>query len=207
MPYDRPVSPMLLTLACALCATGASHQPVAKRFPPAKLVAHPSDLPGFRYGEFETKAWTSPARFLQQGAEDTAAEARVDLPRLRFEGFVEAVQEDFANQGAAGVSVTIVLGGAKAARRELEANATAERAAPEPATSFVASGVPASEGFTGVQEEGRRRYADVMFTVGRCFIGIGNAWYGASSEYEATLAPIAGARAVYRRTRRLCASR
>jgi hypothetical protein len=200
------MSPILVTLACALCATGASHQSVARRYPPAKLVAHPGDLPGFRYGEFKTRAWTSPIRFVDEGAEDTPAEAKVDSQRLRGEGFVEAVQEEFANQGAAGVSVTIVLASAKGARGELEANASAERAAPEPVTSFIATGVPASEGFTGVQEEGRRRYADLLFTVGRCFFGVGNAWYGPSSEYEATLAPVAAARALYRRTKRVCAS-
>jgi hypothetical protein len=104
-----------------------------------------------------------------------------------------------------------VFATARGARAELASTTTEERAQSErervpPPTIFRAPSVRGSEGFTASQEEGNRRYADLFFTIGRCFLAVSDARYGPSSEYEAVEAPIAGATAVYRRAGHVCSA-
>lgn len=201
----------LATAMCAACALLAGHHPLTRQLPVTQLVPRARELPGFERGDYKLRTGTSPLPWLRGVVGETQAEARRDAVRLRREGFREGALASFSSAGAGGVALALVLASSRGAKAELATATAEEREQSErehvpPPTIFRAPGVPGSEGFTASQEAGQRRYADLFFVVGRCFIGVSDAWYGASSGYEAIQAPIAGATAVYRRARHICST-
>jgi hypothetical protein len=199
------------TAICAACAALIVHHPVTRQLPAAQLVPRRRELPGFARGEYKLRTASSPLVWLESLPGETRAEALRDAARLRREGFREGAQANFASNGGGGLAVGIVFATSRGASAELATTAAEEQEQSEkehvpPPTIFRAPAVPGSEGFTASQEGGERRYADLFFSVGRCFIAVSDAWYGPSSEYEAVQAPLAGATAVYHRTRHICAT-
>ena len=206
-----PPGVSLATAVCAACAAFAAHHPHGRQLPVVQLVPRARELPGFVRGEYKLRSGASLLKWLKSLPSETAAEARKGAARLRREGFREGAQATFASEGGGGVAASIVFATPVGARAELATATAEERAQSErehvpPPTVFRAPAVAGSEGFTASQQEGERRYADLYFVLGRCFISVSDAWYGPSSEFEVVEAPIAGATAVYRRAARICAT-
>jgi hypothetical protein len=196
---------------CVACSAFVAHQSVATRSPVVQLVPQRRELPGFGRAEYTLRHGTSARKWLESLPGLTRAEVREGVARLHRDGFIEGAQANFASRGGGGIADAVVFATQRGARAELAESASEELAQSRkehvpPPTTFRAAGVPGSEGFTASQEEGERRYADLYFVVGRCFISVSDARYGPSSELEAVEAPIAGATAVYRRAPRICSA-
>jgi hypothetical protein len=197
-----------LLLALALALAAATPTAAARLPPPSALVARPAELPGFAYAEFETRSATSPASFAGHVLRLKGAALARERALLAHEGLREGVEEGFGTFYAGGVSDGLLFRSARGALEELAGSVTGQlvvaRGWGQP-SRFAVAAIPGSHGFTASNTTYTRRYADVMFSTGRCFVLVGDAREGATSEAEVTRAPIAATAALYRRVRRLCA--
>lgn len=129
-----------------------------------------------------------------KSSQSTPADAR----RVVQEGFRDALQQQTATAtGGSGLDFVLELGSATAARHEEAVELTEDIAEQGHVrvSRFTVAGIPRSEGISA--SEGKKgSAANVLFTVGRCLILVGNG--GVDPRYRTDV--IAGARALYRRT-------
>ncbi len=200
----------VLCLMRCVSAAAASSPTIA----PEALVPHLLEFPGFGLAEHalmsQRSAFSYASTFLGMPPRRARREARV----LMREGFREAVQETYAAEHTEAVAQAIVFRSARGTRWEMRRTATEERTVKGFEASVPDAAIPGLQGFTGsarvhIREGGRRvvvlrRYVDVQFSDGRCYVMIGDALYGSSTVQEAARGPIAAAAAVDARAKRLC---
>jgi hypothetical protein len=122
----------------------------------------------------------------------------IDGQRVTSEGFVGALEQATATStGGTGLDFVLELGSAAAARAE-ETAELAEDVIEQGhvhVTHFTVAGIPRSEGIAAAAGK-RGSAANVLFTVGRCLLLVGNG--EVDGRYRAYVD--SGALAVYRRT-------
>lgn len=188
------------------CGFGAAFPTIGSaRILPRDLILHRSELPGFTTATRLVHSTQSARIYAVVINRDRPAEARKEIAQLEGEDFREGVQELLlaTPQGEA-VSDALVFGSSRGARREFKANLSEDlkthRAGLE---RFSVAMIPGSVGLSQF-ESGGAAATDVLFYTGRCFFLVGTAAYGVLTRSQVIAEADAAARALYRRTRRVC---
>ncbi len=178
----------------------------AAAIPPASLVAHPADLPGFATDRSTLRSATSASRYVKVVLGERSREARSEVARLSRWGFREGVQELVTGPQGEALSAAVVFGSARAAERELKTSLSESVKAQGRAIlkRFSVAAIPGSAAFSAIEHGTSSPAANVLFSTGRCFFIVGNSLRNSTPE-QADSAPIAGATALYQRVQRLCA--
>lgn len=187
---------------CSTCI--ASGPPIA----PAQLVARPKDLPGFARAKSKLRWTTSAEVFVDRFTEDTPVEAAAEIPMLVHAGFQEGVEESFRAAGREGVSEALVFSSTQGAKDQLVTSVAEALKEYEKASlrRFVDPGIPGSTGLGNFTPGKRGATGNVFFSTGRCFFVIGDLVHDARTSAQGAKAPIAGATALYRRAKHVCAT-
>ena len=177
----------------------------AAAIPPASLVVHPDDLPGFATAKSELTSATSASRYARVVLGERPGEARSEVARLRREGFREGVQELLTSPQGEALSAAVVFSSARVARQELKTTLSEDINGQGKATlkRLTVAAIPGSAGFSAVEAGNSAAAANVLFATGRCFLVVGDSLNNTTRE-QATSAPLAGATALYQRVRGLC---
>ena len=197
---------LALSLTCAIA--GGAPALAAAAIAPRSLVAHPADLPGFTSAKPKLRSATSPSRYARVVLGERSREARSEVARLKRQGFREGVEELFSGAQGEALSFALVLGSAAAARQELQHSKREALKAEVTAVieRYSVPAVPGAFAFSAVEAGHPSAVANVLFATGRCFLLVGDSLRDADSE-QAAAAPLAGATALSRRVRGLCAER
>ena len=137
---------------------------------------------------------------------DGSREARKEVAKLKREGFREGVQELLSGSQGEALSSALVFRSRSAAQHELKASiAEAVKAQGSSAVikRFTVAAIPGSFGFSATEAGHPGGAANVLFASGRCFFVLGDARPSAPPE-QLSVAPIAGAAALYQRVTSLC---
>jgi hypothetical protein len=205
----------LVKLAAALIAVicvGATSAPamaVAPTVPPAELVAHTNELPGFA-GAKVTLDWSASAfewgRFLAEGE----AEAKRVTAVLLRDGFQEGAQAFFrgrresGNRHREGLSEAAMFATVPAAEQALVANVS-HTLKLHGFKRFLVPSIPGAVGADLFNPHRRGGGGNVLFSTGRCYFLVGNSIHDAKTRAQLDRAPVAAAAALYARTKQLCA--
>jgi hypothetical protein len=203
-----------IVLACVALGSGAALAggiPFCTRcaassvIAPALLVVRPRDLPGFAGAKGRLYSTTSAFELAHEG-ENSSSEAESEAAYLTREGFREGVEESFHQADREGVSEALVFDSARAAKHQLITSVAQDLREYEKASlkRFVAAGVPGSVGLGNFNPGKRGATGNVLFSTGRCFFLVGDLVHDAITSAQGTKAPIAGAKALYKRTKRVC---
>jgi hypothetical protein len=166
------------------------------------LVAHKSDLPGFRFSRSTLESSTSAAGFARTVLGERGRVAREEIALLKRSGLREGVRDFFIGLRGEAVSIAYVLRSGRAARHLLAAYAQEDLAEPG-VMRFPTDTIPTSVAWEAIQDGGG--YANVMFMSGRCVLLVGDAIHELTPLERPSVAPLAGATALYHRVKRLCA--
>jgi hypothetical protein len=195
---------LLLVMGCAIAMPSPAL--AATPIPPALLVVHPQDLPGF-FGAKSTLSSAMSALLYAQQSGDTPQEAEVEVTHLQSEGFYEGVSEILAKAQNEAVSNALVFDSAQSAKHELIANLSEDLKshAKDGLKRFHVPAIPGSVGLDQLQNGKPGAAGNVLFVTGRCFLLVGDVVRDALSRRQGIKAPIAGAIVLYRRIKHLCA--
>jgi uncharacterized membrane protein YtjA (UPF0391 family) len=194
----------LVSLGCAVAVSAPAI--AAAAIPPASLVAHPDDLPGFAAAKIKLRSATSATRYVKVVLGESGREGRNEVTKLKRKGFKEGVQELLPSQQGEALSLALVFGSARVAKQELKAAISEGVKAQGKAAikRFTVAAIPGSFGFSAFEAGHSGGAANVLFSTGRCFLLVGNSLHTSTPE-QLSVAPIAGAMAVYQRVKSLCA--
>lgn len=194
----------LVSLGCAVAMSAPAL--AAAAIPPASLVAHPDDLPGFAAAKIKLRSATSATRYVKVVLGESGREGRNEVAKLKRKGFQEGVQELLASQQGEALSLALVFGSARVAKQELKASISEGLKAQGKAVikRFTVAAIPGSFGFSASEAGHSGGAANVFFSTGRCFLLVGNSLHTSTQE-QLSVAPIAGATAVYQRVKSFCA--
>jgi hypothetical protein len=194
----------LVWLGCAVAVSAPAI--AAAAIPPASLVAHPDDLPGFAAAKIKLRSATSATRYVKVVLGESGREGRNEVTKLKRKGFQEGVQELLPSQQGEALSLALVFGSARVAKQELKAAISEGVKAQGKAAikQFTVAAIPGSFGFSAFEAGQSGGAANVLFSTGRCFLLVGNSLHTSTLE-QLSVAPIAGAMAVYQRVKSLCA--
>lgn len=192
---------VLLVLGCGSFASVPAVATAAIR--PSLLVARPRDIPGFYGAKHSLRSATSAVDYAQLVLGDGPAETHRESLHLTREGFEEGTTEFFSDTHGEAVSDALVFSSARGAKQELTA-AVSEDIHAHHEGRFTVALIPGSVGFSSFKVGHLGASADVLFSIGRCYLEVGNAVPGASTRTEGIRAPITGAMTLYRRVKHLC---
>jgi hypothetical protein len=206
--------PVKLVILMALFGStvGAVHAIAAPSIPPRELVPQARELPGFAFAKM-ISYWTMSAFEWAHGHELSEAQAKQETSELLREGFQEGIGSFFTGRREAGgrhreaVSEALVFATAQAAEHELSVSVaqTVRRNGREPGFHrFAVKAIPGAVGLGAFVPRKHGGSANVFFSVGRCFVMVGNAIHDAATRAEARRAPIVAAIALYKRAKRFC---
>jgi len=208
---DRAIVLVKRTLGLAVGCAIAVCSPAlgAKSIAPASLALRPSELPGFEGVTAEVKSTSSPAA----GAE-VLLEAG-DGAKLKREGFEQAVVDEFGSEAdGSAVSTGGVFRSAHGAGQLFDEAVSKARRETGSSPRFTVAAIPRS---FGVREtipspsgSGQQLTTGVLFSTGRCYVEVATDFASTQASSTPTRvegAAIAGATAVYRRIKPLCAKR
>lgn len=190
---------MVLALALAACGAGSSKHTTSTtaRTPTSATAGLAPYL--LKEGEGGFEVFSTPVP--QPTVADWLAVSKstsIDAQRVTSEGFAGALQQATAtSSGGTGLDFVLELGSAASARAE-ESAELAEDVIEQGhvhVTHFTLAGIPRSEGIAAAAGK-RGSAANVLFTVGRCLLLVGNGEVDA--RYRTYVE--AGALALYRRT-------
>jgi hypothetical protein len=172
---------------------------------PSALVAHAAELPGFGAAKAKIRSASTAYRYLHVVLEEPSVQARRKASKLERRGFREGVRELLsASQGEA-LSIAIVFDRRRGAREEFNKSVAESRKAQGGATitPLATPAIPGASAFTAAEPGHPGGAANVLFTSGRCFFLVGDFLRTAPPD-QLGAAPLAGATALYERTRALC---
>ncbi|MGO8907563.1 MAG: hypothetical protein ACLQMH_18355 [Solirubrobacteraceae bacterium] len=194
----------VVSLTCAI--VGSAPASAAAAIPPGSLVARPADLPGFATASTKVRSATSPSRYASVVLGERPSQARSEAVRLKRKGFREGVQELLSGPQGEALSFALVLGSARIAEQEFQNSRRADLKGQGGAMvdRFAVPAIPGSLGFSAAEAGHSFAAANVLFATGRCFFVVGDS-LGSATREQAASAPLAGATALYRRVRGLCA--
>lgn len=198
---------MVLLLSLGIVALGATAAVAAPEISSSSLVVHPGELPGFPSAKVKLASATSASRYAKDVLHDSSREARKEVAKLKREGFREGVQELLRGSQGQALSSAVVFRSRARAQHELKASiAEAVKAQGRSAVikRFTVAAIPGSFGFSATEAGHPGGAANVLFASGRCFFILGDALNSAPPE-QLSVAPIAGAMALYQRVTGLCA--
>lgn len=191
-----------IAIACGVALAAPTLAAVV--IPPTALVAHPRDLPGFSGAKHSIRSAISAIDYARIVLEDGQAEAQTEALHLATEGFQEGMTESFKGSHGEAVSDALVFSSARGAKQELLTNVS-ESLRAHHGGRFTVGSIPGSVGFNSFVTGHLGASADVLFATGRCYVEVGDAVPTASTGAIGARAPIAGATALYRRVKHLCA--
>jgi hypothetical protein len=197
----RVLLPAIVAIA-ASCAPAA-----ASAIPPASLIAHPSEMPGFAGAKVRLHSATTASRYARVVLHDSSREARREVPKLRRQGFREGVQELLSGSQGEALSSAVVFHSPAAARHELKASIAQSVKAQGGSAAikrFTVAAIPGAFAFSATEAGHPGGAANVLFATGRCFFVLGDALKSAPPA-QLSVAPTAGATALYGRVKSLCA--
>jgi hypothetical protein len=194
----------------AVCSTQAlAGVPLA----PADLAVTARELPGFAHARRFLEATTSAFAWAHSGVGGTWTSYQEEVPLLEASGFQEGVQAGFTGRRREhgrrpreAASQVALFASDAAAQRESERSIGVLSS--EVGAELIHFAVPGIPGATGIGSFSAREHSgvgNVLFRTGRCAIAVGDALRWAGSAAQVDRAPIAGALALYRRTRPVCA--
>jgi len=202
-----PLVPIVLACMLLPCAAAAAAGRGAARLPiaPHALVAAPAELPGFATAATQLRSTRSARVWATRILEDAPAAAAGEVAALERRGFEEGVQEQLTAGQDEALSLAVVLRTAKAARKELQTNESAELTAQghSEVKRFAVPAIPGAIGFNIIEAASKGAAGGVLFAVGRCVVVVGDYLEGASPE-QALDASAAGSSAIYHRVARRC---
>jgi uncharacterized membrane protein YtjA (UPF0391 family) len=148
----------------------------ATAIPPASLVAHRDDLPGFAAAKIKLRSATSATRYVKVVLGESGREGRNEVTKLKRKGFQEGVQELLPSRQGEALSLALVFGSARVAKQELKASISEGVKAQGKATikRFTVAAIPGSFGFSAFEAGHSGGAANVLFSTGRCFLLVGN---------------------------------
>jgi hypothetical protein len=196
----------VLLLSVGVLAVAATAAVAAPEISPSSLVAHPRELPGFASAKVKLATATSASRYAKDVLHDGSREARKEVAKLKRDGFREGVQELLRGSQGEALSSAVVFRSPARAQHELKASvAEAVKAQGRSAVikRFTVATIPGSFGFSATEAGHPGGAANLLFASGRCFFILGDALKSAPPE-QLSVAPIAGATALYRRVTSLC---
>jgi uncharacterized membrane protein YtjA (UPF0391 family) len=193
----------LVSLGCAIALVVPAF--AAAAIPPAALVAHSDELPGFAAAKVKLRWASSVRRYAKFVLGENRREARKEVARLKRKGFLQGVQELLSSPAGEALSNAVVFRSARGAERELKTSLAEVLKAQGKAVirRFTVAAIPGSLGFSGYEAGQPGGAANVLFSTGRCFFLVGDALPG-STVQQLSVAPIAGATALYQRVASLC---
>ncbi len=195
--------PFLVSFGCAVAISASAL--AATVIPPASLLAHPDEMPGFATAKVKVQSATSATRYVRTVLDESGHEGRVEVTRLEHKGFKEGAQEMLTGQQGVALSTAVVYGSARVAEQELKASISEDLKAQGKATikRFTVDAIPGSLGFSAREPGHPGGAANVSFATGRCLVLVGDSLR--TSKQGVSIAPTAGAVAVYQRVKKLCA--
>ena len=200
-PYPRLIS--VVIVAVAVLSTPAA----ASAIPPSSLIAHPSEMPGFAGAKVRLHSATTASRYAKLVLHDSSREARKEVPKLRRQGFREGVQELLSGSRGEALSSAVVFHSPAAARHELKASIAQSVKAQGGSAAikrFTVAAIPGAFAFSATEAGHPGGAANVLFATGRCFFVLGDSLKSAPPA-QLSVAPTAGATALYGRVKSLCA--
>ncbi len=200
MPRWRAFS---VSLGCAVAVAWPALAGAA--VPPRSLVAHADDLPGFTATKIKLRSATSATRYVKVVLGESGREGGREVARLERRGFQEGVQELLPGRQGEVLSTAVVFSSPRVAEQELKASISESLKAQGKAViiRFKVAAIPGSFGFSATEAGHAGGAANVFFSTGRCFLLVGNSLHTSMQE-QLSVAPIAGATAVYQRVKSLC---
>jgi hypothetical protein len=196
-------------LAALMCAVALSLSLLAAlaiaAIAPRSLVAKPSQLPGFSAAKVRLRSGASPSAYAKSVLEERPRQARKEAARLKREGFREGVQELLSDSQGEALSLAIVFRTAKDAKRELKASISADVKAQGnvEVKQFSIASIPGAFAFTAAEAGKPGAAGNVLFSVGRCYLVVGDFLKTGTAE-QASAVPMEGGPALYKRVKRLC---
>jgi hypothetical protein len=174
--------------------------------PTGVLVAHPAELPGFATAKVKIRSASTPYRYAKVVLEDKHGEAMRQAAKLSRKGFREGVSELLSGSSGEALSVAVVFRTRRSAREEFKRSLaeTLKAQGKAPIERVTVGAIPGAYAFSVAEPGQPGGAANVLFASGRCYFLIGNFLRSAPAQ-QLSVAPIAGATAVYQRSKRLCA--
>lgn len=188
---------LALALGLAACGGGSKHSTSTPTTPTAAAAPLTPYLLKEGEGGFEVFSTPLPQPTVADWL-TVSKSTSIDGQRVKAEGFKAALQQATATStGGTGLDFVLEVGSAAAARAEETAELKEDviEQGHVHVTHFTVAGIPRSEGIAAAAGK-RGSAANVLFTVGRCLLLVGNGEVG--SRYKAHV--VSGAQALYRRT-------
>jgi len=205
----RAAGLLALLWLLAGCASALADLPI----PPQLLVVRVAEMPGFAPASVQSSS-TASAFEWAHGAPGTWTEAQEEASLLESLGFQEGVREYLLAKRREGrgahreaVSEAAVLPTASAAESALRQSFANSLRAFEARglAQFADRAIPGALGLGNFSAGRSGGDGNVFFATGRCFFVVGDAVHDARTRAQENRGPLAGALALYRRARHLCA--
>jgi hypothetical protein len=197
---------LLAALTCAVALSLALLAALAlAAIAPRSLVAKPSQLPGFSGAKVRLRSGASPSAYAKSVLQERPRQARKEAARLKREGFREGVQELLSGTQGEALSLAVVFRTAKDAKRELKVSMSADVKAQGnvEVKQFSIASIPGAFAFTASEAGKPGAAGNVLFTVGRCYLVVGD-YLKTGTVEQASAVPTGGGPAVYQKVKHLC---
>lgn len=176
------------------------------------LLVRPGEMPGFGAAKVHLYAAKSAPRYVHRLLQEKpSAEAAKKIARLEAEGFREGVAAIFImpHETAEALTRTLLIGSARFARRwehEEFRNVLGALRKYSRTIRFAAPGIPGSTAIVSVVPGRSGGAVNLYFTSGNCVFAVAD-YLANGSVSQLKMSVLAGATAVYRRTKTSCTQR